>query len=109
MPTKKALLPDEERGRVRGHLQRYVSAIWPKARFRSISADNTDDIDITVDLGLGERFVRVSFEAALEVANLTAHLDTLGFEDALSALPATEQLIVATTGIHFQPLSSAFR
>ena len=109
MPTKAELLPDEDRDRARGRVQRYVRALWPEARFRSITADNTDDIDVAIDFGRGERFVRVSFEAALEIADLSSHLEACGFADALSALPANEQLIVATTGIRVQPVSSAFR
>jgi len=45
----------------------------------------------------------------LEIANPQTHLDASGFADALSALPANEQIIVATTGIHFQTVGTALR
>ena len=109
MSAKSDLLSDGSRDRVRAQLQSYIHAHWPKARFRWITADNTDDLDMAVDLGNGERFVRVSFEAALEVPKLKDHLDAVDFIGALDTLSPKDQVIVATTGLHYQPVAAAFR
>lgn len=109
MANKADLLSDEDRDLVRGQLQSYVRAHWPKARFRSFTADSIDDIDLAIDIGEGERFVRVSFEAALEIPNLRAHLEASRFADALEDLVPSEQLVVTTIGIRYQLLIHAFR
>ena len=109
MSAKSALPSEDDLDRVRGRLKSYVRAHWPKARFRWISADNTDDLDVAVDIGSGARFVRVSSEAALEVGNLAAHLDAADFIGAFQVLAPQDQLIVATTGLSRHPAARAFR
>jgi hypothetical protein len=109
MSNKSDLLSEGQRVHVQQLVRTCIRSRYPHARFRAISAENTDDLDVAVDTGTGERFVRVSFEAALEVPDLLGHLEGARFLDALEELPAAEQLVVMTTGLRVQPVATAFR
>jgi hypothetical protein len=109
MANKSELFQDDQRAHTHGLIRRYIQNKYPNAHFRSITANNTDDLDLAVDIGSGERFVRVSFEAALEVPDLGAHLTAIRFLDELAIIPASEQVVITTTGLRTQAVASAFR